>query len=563
MKRYLTILFFLIFLAGSGYAQSGQHIYTVKFSDKATTAFSIATPSKFLSAKSIERRLLQKIPLNESDLPINPGYINALLSSGAEVLYKSKWLNLAIISVKSKNIAENLAKETFIKSISPSDYLYTKFSLSGNKSHFDKESVTRHSSRTKAQQLKSTMVFDYGFSLNQVQMIHVDQLHNLGFTGKGITIAIIDAGFNSVNTLAAFDSLRANGQIIGTHDFVQPGNDVYNTSISTHGMMVLSTMGAYLPGQLIGTAPGASFYLLRSEDAPTEYLMEEYYWVNAAEYADSVGVDIINSSLGYTRFDNPAENHTYNDMDGNTTVITIGADMAVAKGILVVNSAGNSGNDDWLYIGAPADGDSVFTIGAVDPEGAYASFSSIGPTFDGRIKPDISAQGVNTIVALIPNGVGGGSGTSFSSPVIAGASACLWQANPAYTNMELIDAIKKSSSQYTNPDNFKGWGIPDYMQANNLLTSSFVQHQESFSGLNVFPIPFRNQINIEIVSENWLIADFKIINSIGRSVAEMNGIELSKGKNMIAFNNLEKLPKGIYMLQISDGYYVVAEKIIK
>jgi subtilisin family serine protease len=363
---------------------------------------------------------------------------------------------------------------------------------------------------------------------------------------------------------AAFDSLWLNGQILGSRDFVQPGNDVYSTSISSHGTRVLSTMGANLPGQLIGTAPQASYWLLRSEDTNGEYLLEEYFWVNAAEFADSVGVDIINSSLGYNFFDNPEENHSYEDMDGNTTIITIGADMAAAKGILVVNSAGNTGgNSAWPYITAPADGDSVFTIGAVDSDGNYVYFSSKGPTFDGRIKPDVMAQGSGTIVADLPSGIAAAGGTSFSSPIIAGASATLWQANPTLTNMDILNAIKATASKTTNPDNLMGWGIPDFLLANNLLTTTQIQTSNPIKDLKVFPNPFNEQINIEVELPQALNADIRLFNSQGQTVATLAGIDLALGKNRLVLNNLDKLPAGIYMLQVTDGYYSLTGKVIR
>lgn len=562
MKQLITI-FLTLWLSASVYAQSTSALYRVRFIDKGNSSYSVSRPSEFLSDKSIERRLLQQIPLNESDLPINPDFIIALKNSGAEIIYTSKWLNLAIIKTDNKSVIEKIMQKPFIKEIEPVDHLFHKQGHLKRKPFFDPEGVGKVSSRLKISGNKSANAFDYGASLNQAEMIKIDQLHNLGFTGHGMTIAVIDGGFNSVNIMAAFDSIRLNGQILGTKDFVQPGNSVYGTNMSTHGTMVLSTIGGYLPGQIVGTAPKASYWLLRSEDVLAEYLMEEYYWVNAAEYADSVGADIINSSLGYTVFDNPTENHTYNDMDGNTTIVTNGADMAASKGILVVNSAGNSGNSEWHYIGAPADGDSVLTIGAVDPTGAYASFSSVGPTSDGRIKPDVTAQGSNTIVAIVPSGIASGSGTSFSSPIIAGAAACLWQANPTYSNMELVNAIRMSGSQSNSPDNLKGWGIPNFMLANNLLTTYMLQKTETFTGLRIYPIPFSNKINIEIESTYWTTVDIKIANSIGYTVAEMKGVELNKGVNLIVFNKLEQLPLGIYMVHISDGNFVAAEKIIK
>jgi serine protease AprX len=562
MKHFVTI-FLILFLSLTVFAGSNPAIYRVKFTNKGNSSYSISRPSEFLSPKSIERRLLQQIPLTESDLPVNPEYLKALTESGAEILYTSKWLNLAIVKVDNKSVIDKIRQESFVQEIIAVDYLFEKQTSSKLKQFFDRESYNKTPNHPRPAVKRTGRAYDYGFSLNQAQMLRIDEMHDLGFNGRGVTIAVIDGGFNSVNTMAAFDSLRQNGQILGTKDFVQPDNDVYGTTMSAHGTMVLSTMGGNLPGQIIGTAPKASYWLIRSEDVQAEYFMEEYYWVNAAEYADSVGADIINSSLGYTTFDDPVENHTYEDMDGNTAIVTIGADLAASKGILVVNSAGNSGNSSWHYIGAPADGDSVLTIGAVNSSGMYASFSSVGPTSDGRTKPDVAAQGEQAVVAIIPSGTATGNGTSFSSPIIAGAAACLWQANPTYTNMELIDAIRMSASQSSNPDNLKGWGIPNFMLANNLLTAYVLQKKEPFSDLSVYPIPFSGRINIEMEATTWLSVDIKIINSTGHVVAEMKGVELNKGINLVVFTKLERLPSGIYMVQISDGFYVVAEKIIK
>ncbi|MBW6491594.1 MAG: S8 family serine peptidase [Lentimicrobium sp.] len=558
---YSFLLISFSFLSVNTYSQS---YYKVWFKDKQSD-YKISNPDQFLSAKSIERRLLQQIPVTDSDLPVSPIYLQELQSVGAEIIYISRWLNMVIVKSQLRSFRTDFSEKPFIKSIKSADYLFTKNHSGKIKPFFDKEQLERlpgRSSRLKHIE-KTNGSYQYGPSANQIQMIGVDHLHDMGFTGSGVIIGVIDAGFNSVNIHAAFDSLRMNGQILGTRDFVQPGNDVYATSMSGHGTMVLSTMGANLPGQLIGTAPKANYWLLRSEDANAEYLLEEYYWVNAAEFADSVGVDIINSSLGYSLFDNPDENHTYEDMDGNTTVVTIGADMAASKGILVVNSAGNSGSNSWQFITAPADGDSVFTIGAVDASGEYAYFSSKGPTYDGRIKPDVSSQGVGTIVAALPTGVGSGNGTSFSSPIIAGAAACLWQANPTFSNMELINSIRTSASRSANPDNLTGWGIPDFLEANNLLVSSLLNTYNPFKIITVFPNPFTERINIEIGLTDTINAKINLINSNGKKVAGLNEVTLPTGKNRISLNNLNKLPRGIYLLQISDGIYTTTEKVIK
>jgi hypothetical protein len=559
---YFLALILLSVFSGNSTAQSVYH--KVWLLDK-QSAYDMSRPGEFLSAKSVERRLLQQIPLSESDMPISPDYLEDIRSTGSEIVYKSKWLNLVIVKTNNKSFQDLIKEKPYVKSVESADYLFNEHRATKNKPHFDKENIVKLPNRvTRSKSQKSSDVFNYGASANQVEMIGINHLHALGYTGAGMVIGVIDAGFNSVNIHSAFDSIRLNGQILGTHDFVEPGNDVYATTMNSHGTRVLSTMGGHLPGQLIGTAPKASYWLLRSEDARSEYLMEEYFWVNAAEFADSVGVDIINSSLGYSIFDNPLENHTYADMDGNTTVVTIGADMAAAKGILVVNSAGNSGGDNnpWRYITAPADGDSVFTIGAVNSIGQRANFSSQGPTYDGRTKPDVSAQGVATVTAILPTGIAGGDGTSFSSPLIAGAAACLWQANSTFSNMDLIDAIRSSASKANSPDNYLGWGIPNFLVANNILTSSLIQTANPVKNLKVFPNPFTERLNIEMDLPVSSKLDISIINSQGKLVAGLKSVELAAGKNFIVLNDLGKLPKGIYMLQVTDGFSVATSKVI-
>ena len=564
MNRIFSTLFLSFFLlSGSSFAQEAY--FKVWLADK-QSSYDISRPAEFLSGKSIERRILQEIPVTESDKPLSPQYLDELKTSGAQIVYQSKWLNMVIAKSTRSSFGSEISKKSFVKSVEAADYLFAERETIREKPFFEKEKIEKAPQNpTIYKQVDNTSnYYNYGLGINQIEMIGIQHLHNMGYRGVGITIGVIDGGFNSVNLHAAFDSLWLNGQILGSRDFVQPGNDVYSTSISTHGTMVLSTMGANLPGQLIGTAPQASYWLLRSEDTNGEYLLEEYYWVNAAEFADSVGVDVINSSLGYNVFDNPEEDHTYEDMDGNTTPITIGADMAAAKGILVVNSAGNTGgNSFWPFITAPADGDSVFTIGAVDGGGNYVYFSSKGPTSDGRIKPDVMAQGASTIVANVSGGVASGSGTSFSSPIIAGAAASLWQANPTLTNMDLMNAIKATASKSVNPDNLMGWGIPDFLLANNLLTTNLIQISNPIKELKIFPNPFNRHINFEVELPEALKVDIHLFNSMGQTVANLLGVDLAQGKNRLKFNNLEKLPAGMYMLQVTDGYYSLTEKVMK
>ncbi len=450
------------------FTQVAPDKYWVKFTDKNNSPYSIDNPLQFLSQRAIDRRLKQNIPVVENDIPVNQSYIDSVKAAGATVLTVSKWFNSVTVYAADQSIIDIINSYSFVLS---TQKIGQGISSTETKPFFENESFdTIVKPNTGIKSLLSN-VYDYGQALNQIQMLNGDSLHNLGYDGDGIVIAVLDAGFLNVNSLSAFDSLWNNGQILGWRDFVSPQNpNIFNSHY--HGCMVLSTMGANLPGQMVGTSPKASFWLLRTEDAATEYLIEELNWVSGAEFADSLGADVINSSLGYTEFDDPSQNHTYADMDGNTTTITIGADIAASKGILVCNSAGNSGGSAWQYIGAPADGDSVFSIGAVTASGSYASFSSTGPTSDGRLKPNVVAQGSgSTIISPWSGNVSSGSGTSFSSPITAGMVACLRQANPAKSNIEIMTAVEQSSSLYTNPTQQMGYGIPDYVLANTILST--------------------------------------------------------------------------------------------
>lgn len=401
---------------------------------------------------------------------------------------------------------------------------------------------------------------NYGASFNQINMLSGDYLHYQGFQGQGMVIAVLDAGFYKVDSLPAFDSLRTNNQILGTYDFVQGNTSVYEDH--NHGMNVLSTMGGYLDGQIIGTAPKASYWLLRSEDAAFEYLAEEDNWVAAAEFADSVGADIINSSLGYTTFDDPLENHTYNDMNGNTTIITKGANIAASKGILVVNSAGNSGSSSWNYIGAPADGDSVLAIGAVDVNSQHASFSSKGPSFDGRVKPNVAAQGQATIVASTSGGIQAGNGTSFSSPIMAGMAACLWQAHPSLTNMQIFNIILESAHLYSNPDTLLGFGIPDFALANLIASGVDIKTLDKEQFKDAFPNPFNNSFEFTFFSPVEQEIMVEIIDMTGRMIYKENKTIRKNDYYRLAMNGAG-LSGGIYILNVTTAFNRYTQKLIK
>lgn len=561
----ITILF--LFLVLTIDAQIYPDKYFVRFTDKNNSPYSVENPSEFLSQRAIERRQKQGISIEESDLPVNPAYIQGVANVGAVIINPSKWLNGVSVYTNDPTVISAINALPYVSGVTLSPE--TARAQEENLPRFEKPFFAHEwFNGAEAKPVKSgneTSAFNYGMSLNQIQMMNGDSFHQMGFRGQGMVIAVLDAGYLNTNTMDVFDSLWQNNRILGTRDFVLGGEVQFDDH--WHGTMVLSCMGGNYPGELIGTAPLASYWLLRSEDAGSEYLIEEYNWVSAAEFADSVGADVINSSLGYgDGFTDSSMDHTYSEMDGNTTAITIGADMAARKGILVVNSLGNEGNSDWYYLSAPSDGDSVLGIGAVDPEGNYAPFSSHGPSYDGRAKPDVVAQGSNVWVANPGSGTFGYSaGTSFSSPILAGMAACLWQANPSMNNMQVAQAIRESASKYTSPDEMLGYGIPDFLLANDLLT--VIDSPDGKSGtVRLFPNPFKSSVTLRIegeVAQNSgnKTGTVEISDYTGRVIG-IQMISVSEGKN-IKVDFLEQAPKGIYFVKVNLGDFKSVEKIIK
>lgn len=566
MKKLLTLIIILVF-ATSAMPQTWGAKYRVQFTDKNNSPYSISNPSAFLTQRAIERRAKQGIAIDETDIPVNQAYIDSLIAIGAQVHNVSRWFNTATIFLTDTLLVDDIEALTFVSSVTmtrPYFQLREKPSInSGGNSYTDTTKATemKIAENKEYNQSAERTLYDYGNGFNQANMIGVDYLHGLGYNGEGMIIAVLDAGFYHVNVLNMFDSLRTSGRLLGTKDFVTPGNDVYQES--THGMSVLSTMAGNIPGLLIGTAPGASYWLLRSEDQGSEYIVEEDNWIAAAEFADSVGADVINSSLGYTEYDDSAQSHTYADMDGNTTRVTKGADMAAAKGILVVNSAGNSGNNWWRYIGAPADADSILTIGAVNSMGIIASFSSLGPTYDGRVKPTVCAQGEGTYVVNTADEVYPGNGTSFSSPIIAGAVACLWQANPTFTNMEIIEAVKRSASHYTAPDSMYGYGIPNMAVAHMILSGQEMPDLEEEYYLMTNPNPFKDEIDVILYSTKRGTAVLQLLDQNGKKVWQKNDFDYIPGYNYYLISNISFKANGVYVLSCSGEDFKLTHKLIK
>lgn len=535
------------------YAQVAPSKYWIQFTDKNFSGYSIESPLEFLSQKAIDRRLKHSVTLSDNDLPVSSFYIDSLAKLGLIILNSSKWFNAVTVYTTNTELIDTIHRLGFVAN--RQKVLKIKSRYSKPYSKFPKSLNPVFHSKS-----KTSDFYQYGVSGNQVKMMKGEFLHNKGYRGNGIQIAVIDAGFENANNLTAFTSLFQSGRILGTRDFVSGGLSVYEDH--QHGTNVLSIIGGNIPDRLIGTAPEASYWLLRSEDDLSEYLIEEDNWVSAAEYADSAGVDIINTSLGYTVFDDPRMNHTYQDMDGKTTRISIAAGIAASKGMLLIISAGNEGNKTWRYISAPADSDSVLAIGSVNSSGVYSAFSSRGPTSDGRIKPDITAQGQSVVLQTASGLVVTGNGTSFSAPLVAGLAACLWQAFPDAKVWDLKNAIIESSSQFNNPDNFKGYGIPDFEKAYKILSPGYHDPSTKALSFKLFPNPFSGELFLEALIDFSGTSEYEIISPEGRKISAGTFGTLNMGE-IVQLPFPAHIKQGIFILRVRTGKKFEHALIIK
>lgn len=517
-------------------AQIAPEKYFVEFTDKNGSSYSIDRPWEFLTQRSIDRRANQSISITQEDIPVVSAYVDALVQIGVVPYARSKWFNGVIVQTSDPALIDSIEQLPFVSKV-----IRNTPSLLMDEIH-DKFSTDLQFTNSPNLQNSKTQNLDYGPSFTQIHMVKGDMLHNLGYRGEGKVIAVLDGGFAGADTIPAFDSLRAGGQILGSWDFVSPGPNVYHSH--PHGTMVLSVMGGNIPGVLVGTAPKASYWLLRSEDTGSEYLVEEYNWVAAAEFADSVGADIINSSLGYTVFWDTLQNHTCEDMDGNTTPVTRGANRAAAKGIMVVNSAGNSGGSNWKCVGAPSDGLDVVAVAAVDSMGNYAFFSSTGTVNGTRVKPNVAAMGQLTFLSYSDGTVGRSNGTSFSSPVIAGMMACAWQALPQLTRKQLQTQVETSASQYSSPDSLLGYGIPNFFQ---LLPVERPATQSP--GVTCFPNPFDDQVTIRVGEGRKGGITASLFTLDGRILGNEFFSSVTDGQSLV-LSGLDPLPSGFYLLKI-------------
>ena len=527
-------MFLLLMVSSVIFSQEDAWVY---FKDKPNAQTYLDNPLTMLTQRALDRRTAQNIALNLTDIPLEITYINQVkLSSGITVMAQSKWLNALHIRGTQNNIL-SLKALSFVDKV-----VFANKNLNTTSKKVSENQVFQFKEK-----LKTTIDYSYGSSANQIQMLNGQVLHQQNYTGSGKIIAVLDAGFPGVNTAQPFKKLIDNHQILGGYDFVNRNDNFYTGD--DHGTMVLSTMGGYKENALVGTAPDASYYLFITEYDPTENPVEESYWVEAAEEADRLGVDIITTSLGYFGFDNANYSHTYSDMNGTTNFISRGAEIAFSKGIVVVASAGNEGNTTEPHIGAPADAVSVITVGAVTASKTKSPFSSIGPSYDLRIKPDVMAQGTAAVISDTAGNITTVNGTSFSCPIMAGMIACLWQAFPSKTNKEIRQMVLQSSDRYAAPNNNYGYGIPNFG-----LTLGVENFQSSLSSFSVFPNPAKTTVSFLFENNTGSVSIYSVL---GKKVIEK---EITSQNSILS---VESLKSGLYFYTFdADGLHKTG-KIIK
>ncbi len=536
----LTIVI-LLFIANALQSATTSYYFYIQFANKNNSPYSLSNLSEFLSARAIARRTTFSVTCDSTDLPVNPSYIQQVENLGVHVHSKSKWMNGATVLLTDSSKMSLVRALPFVKRVQYTGKIDLASPISPRRSK------------------NETTTTEYGSATTQINQLNGKYLHNLGFRGRNIVIGVIDAGFTNVNVNPAFDSLRIQGRLLGTKDIINPNSNIY--AEDTHGAMVLSTMTGNLAGQFLGTAPDASYWLIRTEYGPTEYLVETDFWCSGIEFADSVGVDVVNSSLGYSTFDDIKMNFSYADMNGKVSRASIAANLASKKGIIVVCSAGNEGNKSWHYISSPSDAEGIVTVGAIQTDSLSSSFSSFGPSSDNRVKPEVCALGTASAVVGTNGVLSYPNGTSFSSPIMAGMMACFLQkalADNSYCNLQtLLQSVFKSANLYNNPTAQKGFGIPNFEKAvSNLVT------------LNKLQEPVINQFTIVNDQVNKILRiRFKDIKNLSGTTVQIYSItgNLLVNQALIQLETVlhtEKLTPGIYAVCISGNEKTSTHKVI-
>lgn len=547
-NKYLFLVILFLGVLDKTFAQDR---YAVFLKYKPQTDFSLDQPEDFLTDKALARRTREGITADSLDLPVSQKYFDSISEKAQYVLYSSKWLN-ALLLVTDEAGAEEIGTLPFVEKV---ELVGLGSDPDGGAKIGKKilKTVTLKINLPVNHRKLGTNENPYDF---QNSLLKIPQMHEEGFTGKGVTVAVFDAGFPGTDEASALVHLQNNNQIVATRNFVKPWSENVYTA-NQHGTNVLSLIAANEAGVLVSGAPDADYILAITEDEVSEYKIEEYNWVRAAEFSDSLGVDIINSSVGYYDFDDSGMNYSFEDLDGKTTIIAQGANIAGQKGILIVNSIGNAGPKESSLL-SPADSEFVLAIGAVNTDLEVSNFSSRGPTADGRIKPDFNTFG-NGVALIKSNGnLGYSNGTSFSSPQIAGLAAGLWEAKPEWTRAEMIENLIRSATQSEAKDNLKGFGIPNFYDAyyGEILS---VQNPENIEW-RIFPNPLEED-ELTIYFGTDLEAEFTLIDMNGKTIQSQT---LTRSLEKDPFRtSLEGLKSGLYIIRMQDGTSLKQVKLIK
>lgn len=553
MGRIKFLACFLLGMAFSGNL-AAQDRYAVFYKYKPQERLSLDKPNEFLSQKALDRRIREGVAPDSLDLPVSKKYVDAVYEKSNYVLYSSKWFNATLLVTDEANV-KAIEALPFVDRVE----LVGRSFVPNPNARIGKRiyaSVTNRFCPPTGENARvlNTDEETYGF---QNSLLGIDKMHEEGFTGKGVTVAVFDAGFPGADVASPLVHLQTNEQIIGTKDFVRPWSENVYTD-NQHGTNVLSLIASNEPGKMLAGAPDADYILAMTEEIATEYWVEEYNWVRAAEYADSLGTDIISSSVGYWDFDDPEMNYTLEDLDGQTTIVARGASIAATKGILVVNSVGNAGPSE-SSLNTPSDAKGILAIGAVNSELAVTSFSSRGPTGDGRIKPDLATFGESVALIRSNGEVGYSNGTSFSAPQIAALAAGLWEAKPEWTKDKLLESLLNSGTQADDPDTILGYGIPNFLGA---LYGEILAIEDNAEELvwKVYPNPILgDELNIHF--GNSLNAEFSLIDLNGRRLQteELNRRSVKEPYRVL----LRGIKAGFYVIQMQDGALIKQSKLIR
>jgi len=539
MKQVCFFLIFIFILSVNSLQSQETKIYRLYLKDKGNTPYSLSKPEDFLSLKSIERRVRQNLPVDNFDLPVDKNYFEAITKTGAKIVAQSKWVKTVTVHLADIEILSQLENLPFVDSL-----------LCVWKGVLPQRTITRMASQMDSDSRQND-INSYGAGFTQIAINNGHLLHNEGFRGKGMSIALLDAGFINSDRIDFFNQER----IKEIKNFNHEVNDILRES-HDHGTRVLSCMLSYKSGEMIGTAPEADYYLFRTEVIGDEYPVEEDYWIAALEYADSLGVDIVTSSLGYTTFDDKSMNHTKEQLDGKTIPISIAANLAASRGILLFNSAGNEGGNSWRKINFPGDAENVITVGSVTKDSVRSSFSSHGFTADKRVKPDVMSMGSGVSVIGSSGKIEGSNGTSFSAPVLAGLTACLWEALPELNSFSILKLLRETADRFQNPDSLMGYGIANIYKAYKQNFTG-IQQTSDFSGQIYFSVfSFDNRLYINLNNE-------ELYNSCLIDIYSTIGNRMLSVKDFSGSIDISSLPKGIYIacLKISDKQYI--RKFIK